>query len=135
MPLNELTKDQLDQLWSGIAEATRHNAPSGIMFSKGVRTNGLAVMAQYQIKEGLEIMLELSKSRVELNEENKWVPWFAETMFAVLPQYGRDALPVVEVIEQWPVLEGRGKNLAEQLPELKKQIQNAPRYDLVSYKK
>ncbi len=134
VPLKDLTADQLNSLWEGIYQATRNNAPSGIMFSKGVRTNGMIVMAQHRIKEGLDLMLELSKTRIELTEENKWTPWFADTMFAVLPLYGRDALPVIEIIEQWPVLEGRGKNLAEQLPELKKELQNAPKYDLVSFK-
>ena len=102
------------------------------MFSKRVRTNGMIVMAQHRIKEGLDLMLELSKERIELTEENKWVSWFADTMFAVLPLYGRDALPVIEVVAQWPVLSGRGKHLAKKLPDLKKQIQNAPKYKLIS---
>ena len=135
IPFKDLSAKQLESLWEGIYVATRDNAPSGIMFSKGVRMSGMAVMAQYRIKEGLDLMLELSKERIELTEENKWLPWFAETMVAVLPFYGRDALPVIEIIEQWPVLEGRGKKLAEQLPALKKEIMNAPKVDLVSYKK
>ena len=134
VPLKDLTKEQLDELWKGIFEATRNNAPSGIMFSKGVRMSGMAVMAQHRIKEGLDLMIELSETRIERTEENAWVPWFAETMFAVLPLYGQDALPVIEVIEKWPVLTGRGKKLGEQLPDLKKQIQNSPKYDLVSFK-
>jgi len=134
VPLDALTKQQLTPLWEGIYQATRNNAPSGIMFSKRVRTRGMTVMAQHRIKEGLDLMLELSKSRIELTEENKWVSWFADTMFAVLPLYGNDALPVIEVIEKWPVLTGRGKHLAEKLPVLKKQLQNAPKYELFSIK-
>ncbi len=134
IPLKNLSKQQLESLWGGIYQATRDNAPSGIMFSKGVRMGGMAVMAEHRIKEGLDLMLELSKERIDLTEENKWLPWFAYTMVAVLPYYGRDALPVIEVIEQWPVLEGRGKQLAEKLPDLKKQIQNAQKYELISIK-
>lgn len=134
IPLKDLSKQQLEALWDGIYLATRDNAPSGIMFSKGVRMGGMAVMAQHRIKEGLDLMLELSKDRIEPTEENKWLPWFADTMVAVLPYYGRDALPVIEVIEQWPVLEGRGKSLAEKLPALKEEIRNAPKVGLVSYK-
>jgi hypothetical protein len=104
------------------------------MFSKRVRTQGMAVMAQYRIKEGLDLMLELSKTRIEKSEENAWLGWFAETMFDVLPLYGSDAMPVIEVVEQWYVLTGRGKHLAEKLPDLKKQIQNAPKYELISIK-
>lgn len=134
IPLKELSEEQLELLWEGIYLATRDNAPSGIMFSKGVRMSGMAMMAEYRIKEGLELMLELSKDRIELTEENRWLPWFAHTMITVLPLYGRDALPVIEVIEQWPVLNGRGKELAEKLPALKEEIAKAPRYELVSYK-
>jgi len=130
VPLDALTKEQLAQLWKGIYAATRNNAPSGIMFSKRVRTSGMAVMAEHRIKEGLDLMLELSKTRIEPTEENAWVDWFADTMFAVLPLYGRDALPVIDVVEQWPVLTGRGKYLAEKLPDLKQQLQNAPKYEL-----
>jgi hypothetical protein len=135
VPLDALSEQQLNALWDSILLATRENAPSGIMFSKEVRTKGLAALAQYRIKEGLDLMLELSSQRIELTEENKWVPWFAETMFRVLPLYGRDALPVIEVIEQWPVLEGRGKKLAEQLPKLKQEIASAPKQKLVSVSK
>jgi hypothetical protein len=42
---------------------------------------------------------------------------------------------VIEVIEQWPVLEGRGKKLAEQLPKLKQEIASAPKQKLVSVSK
>ncbi len=132
VPLDSLTKEQLSQLWEGIYEATKYNSPSGIMFSKRVRTSGMAVMAQHRIKEGLDLMLELSKERIVLTEENKWVSWFADTMFDVLPLYGRDALPVLDVVEQWPVLTGRGKHLADELPELRRQLQNAPEYKLIS---
>jgi hypothetical protein len=132
VPLKDLTEEQLTFLWEGILQATLHNAPSGIMFSKGVRTSGLAVLAQYRIKEGLGVMAELAESWIGPGEARRWVPWFADTMFAVLPLYGRDALPVIEIIEQWPVLEGRGKYLAEKLPDLKKEIENAPKYDLIS---
>ncbi|MBT8036643.1 MAG: hypothetical protein KJO21_03770 [Verrucomicrobiae bacterium] len=133
--LKDLTEQQLTFLWGGIYEATRYNAPSGIMFSKGVRTSGMAAMAQYRIKEGLELMMELAQTWVGTDEPQRWVPWFGETMFATLPLYGRDALPVVEVIEQWPVLNGRGKSLGKRLPEMKRQIKNAPRYDLHSIRK
>lgn len=40
------------------------------MFSKAVRTNGLIVMAQYGIKECLDLMIDLARSRIERTEEN-----------------------------------------------------------------
>jgi hypothetical protein len=42
----------------------------------------------------------------------------------VLPYYGKDAEPVVKVIESWPVLKGRGATeLTAQLQDLKKKIE------------
>jgi hypothetical protein len=135
VPLEALTEKQLSSLWDTILLTTRENAPSGIMFSKGVRTKGLEVLAKYRIKEGLDVMIELSDQRIELTEENKWVPWFAETMLKVLPLYGPDAMPIIEIVEKWPVLEGRGKKIAEQLPKLKQEIASAPKQKLVSVRK
>jgi len=40
-----------------------------------------------------------------------------------LPEYGKHAEPVLAVVEQWPVLEGRGADLAKQLPAMKKQME------------
>ncbi len=53
----------------------------------------------------------------------RWVPWFGKTLFEVLPEYGKHAEPVLAVVEQWPVLGGRGADLAKQLPAMKKQME------------
>jgi hypothetical protein len=50
-----LTADELDQLWGDVYRATRHIAPSGIMFASGARTHGLKLMAQHRVKEGMEL--------------------------------------------------------------------------------
>jgi len=135
VPLDTLTEEQLSHLWGGIIEAVRTNAPSGIMFSKGVRESGLAVLAKYRIKEGLDVTLELAEDWLnETGNSATWVPWFAKPMIEVLPLYGQDAMRVVEVIEKWPVLNGRGKEIAKKLPELKEKIRNSPDYDLISVK-
>jgi hypothetical protein len=50
-----LTEDELDQLWADIYRATRHIAPSGIMFASSARTHGLKLMADHKVKEGIDL--------------------------------------------------------------------------------
>ena len=50
-----LTTEERDQLWGDIYKATRYIAPSGIMFASGVRLNGLTLMAENNISEGLNL--------------------------------------------------------------------------------
>jgi hypothetical protein len=126
---NKLSDKQLEPLWGTILKCVREGAPSGIMFSYGVRTDGLAVLAKHRIKEGLDLSLELAVE--ERDKSTGWVPWHAKTLFEVLPEYGKDAAPVVSVIEQWSVLKGRGgAELAPKLPELRKKVESAPKQPL-----
>jgi len=134
---DKLTEKQLEPLWGTILECVREGAPSGIMFSYGVRTSGIEVLAKHRIKEGLDLMYELSESHLQLPdsvEESRWMPWYAETLFKVLPEYGKHAEPLVAVVEQWPALKGRGAELAKKLPELKQKIQDAGSPPLKSIK-
>lgn len=127
----KLTDKQLEPLWGTILKCVREGAPSGIMFSYGVRTDGLAVLAKHRIKEGLDLSMKLAVE--ERDKSTGWVPWFAKTLFEVLPEYGKDAAPVVAVIEKWTILKGRGgAELAPKLPDLKKKIEAAPKLQLKS---
>ena len=126
VPFRELPESVRDQLWDHVIEAVRENAPSGIMFSKGVREEGLKALAKDRIKEGLDLMNEFSVSFLKTpqnDEDARWVPWFGKTLFEVLPEYGKHAEPVLAVIEQWPVLGGRGAELAKQLPAMKEKME------------
>jgi len=51
----QLTEAERQELWGDIYTATRRIAPSGIMFASGVRTDGLRLMADNRIKEGLDL--------------------------------------------------------------------------------
>jgi len=129
----KLTDQQLEPLWGTILKCVREGSPSGIMFSFGVRTEGLKVMSKHRIKEGLDLCMELAVE--ERDKSTGWVPWFAVTMLEVLPNYGKDAEPVVKVIESWPVLNGRGKaDLVAKLEELKKKMATAQKLPLKSIK-
>ncbi len=51
---NELTQDELKQMWGSVYRATRKIAPSGIMFASGIQVDGLKLMAKNRTQEGLE---------------------------------------------------------------------------------
>jgi hypothetical protein len=126
-----LTDLQLEPLWDTILKSVRVGAPSGIMFSFGVRTDGLTVLAKHQIKEGLDLCMELAVE--ERDKSTGWVPWHANTLLEVLPDYGKDAEPVVKVIEDWPILKGRGGDeLIAKLQGLKKKMETAQEVPLKS---
>jgi len=126
---NKLTEKQLEPLWGTILGCVREGAPSGIMFSFGVRTDGLSVLAKYRIKEGLDLCKELAIE--ERDKSTGWTPWFGLALFDALPNYGQDAKPVVDVIETWPILKGRGAtDLAKKLPDLKKKVEFSQKLQL-----
>jgi hypothetical protein len=129
--LEKLTDKQLEPLWPDILQATRERAPSGIMFSGGVIDSGITVLAKHRIKEGLDHMLELAKS--DLSRTDGWAPSFWKIMFKALPDYGKDALGVVDVIEKWPILEKPGgAPIKAELPALRKKIEASQKLALKS---
>lgn len=89
-----LTEEERKELWPNIYQASRHIAPSGIMFASGARTGGLKLMAKHNIKEGLALAV-----------------WY------VRYQKGHGAWgripPMLEVIESY------GAHAKEFIPELK----------------
>ncbi|HEX5790599.1 MAG TPA: DUF6288 domain-containing protein, partial [Luteolibacter sp.] len=127
----KLSEQQLEPLWPTILKCVRVGAPSGIMFSFGVRTEGLEVLARHRIKEGLDLCMELALE--ERDHPTGWVPWFGEAMITHLPEYGKEAEPVVKVIEEWTIFKGRGG--AELLPkfqEMKKKMEGCQKLPLRS---
>jgi hypothetical protein len=127
----KLTESQLEPLWETVLNCVRTGAPSGIMFSFGVRTDGLSALAKHRIKEGLDLCMDLAVE--ERDKSTGWVPWHAVTMLEVLPNYGKDAEPVVKVIESWPILKGRGAaELVAKLQDLKKKMEVSEKLPLKS---
>lgn len=127
----KLNEQQLEPLWGTILKCVREGAPSGIMFSFGVRTDGLTVLAKHRIKEGLDLCMELAVE--ERDKSTGWVPWHGKAMLEALPNYGKDAEPVVKVIESWPILKGRGAaELVASLDGLKKKMETAQKLPLKS---
>jgi len=130
----KLTEPQLEPLWGTILKSVREGAPSGIMFSYGVRMDGLTAMGKHRIKDGLDLCMELAVE--ERDKSTGWVPWYANTLMESLPNYGKDAEPVVKVIEQWPILKGRGgADLAKKLQDLQKKMETAQKLPLKNISK
>jgi len=56
---DDLTNEDLAQLWGDIYCATKYEAPSGVMFGGGVRYNGIKLMANHGIKEGIDVGIRI----------------------------------------------------------------------------
>jgi hypothetical protein len=55
----QLTYDEIKPLLPAIYESIKYQSPSGEMFASGVRLRGLALFAQYRIKEGMPLCIEV----------------------------------------------------------------------------
>lgn len=51
---NHLPKEDIEELWGDIYQATIKPAPGGVMFSHGVRGSGIELMAKNHVKEGFD---------------------------------------------------------------------------------
>ncbi len=103
----ELTGAERDLLWGDIYRATRHIAPSGIMFASGNRTDGLKLMAEHHIKEGLDLAAWYVRYQ-KGHGNKKRVP---QALAAIL-EYGAHAKKVIPQLEshaQWYESQRRGK--------------------------
>lgn len=55
----QLSYDELKPILPAIYESIKHQSPSGEMFASGVRLRGLDLFAQYRIKEGMPLCIEV----------------------------------------------------------------------------
>ncbi len=89
-----LTETELQALWGDIYRATREIAPSGIMFASGVRTDGLKLMADHRIKEGLPLAVWYLRHQKGHGNRRR-VPVALEQIL----KYGAHAKPFLEQME------------------------------------
>ena len=61
----QLDYDQIKPLLPAIYDSIKYQSPSGEMFASGVRLRGLDLLAQYRIKEGMPLCIEVM-------DINKW---------------------------------------------------------------
>jgi len=92
-----LTYDELKPILPAIYESIYHQSPSGVMFADGVRLRGLALFAQYRIKEGMALCIHMMGV-------NRWGKHRRiEALLDVLERYGAAAkavLPQLRVLEK-----------------------------------
>jgi len=97
---DNLSKQDLEQLWGDIYYATKNKAPSGVMFAGGARINGVKIMGENHIKEGLEAGVEF------VIREQTWGNFNRKRLgFSTLVPYGKALKPyypeLEAVIDTW----------------------------------
>lgn len=109
-----LSYDEIKPLLPAVYEAILQPAPSGEMFADGVRLNGLKVLAQHRIAEGMQGCADY------LRTQN---PWASEKrtpeILEILDNYGAAAQRIVPHLQETAALFDRGeidfpKRLSEQ---------------------
>jgi hypothetical protein len=107
----QLQEAELNQLWGDVYKATREIAPSGIMFASGVRTDGLKLMADHRIKEGLDLAAWYIRY-----QKGHGAPGRVPAALAAILQYGGHAKRVIPQLEEHiPYWESR-RNLRRPIP-------------------
>lgn len=104
----QLTAGEIEQLWPDLYKASRYIAPSGIMFSAGIRAAALQTMADYHVTEGLDLALwHIGNNR---GHGSVRVP----EALAVIEKYGPHAKRIVPELEElyayWMERDGRKVN-------------------------
>jgi hypothetical protein len=91
---SRLTFEEIKPLLPAIRDAIVNPAPSGIMFADGSRLNGLHVLAEHRIREGMPLCL----SFLDLDRWNKHSR--VQECLKALTKYGASAAPVLPQIRQ-----------------------------------
>lgn len=111
-----LTPAQIDQLWSDLYASSRYIAPSGIMFSAGIRAAALQTMADYHIKEGLD----LAVWHIGHNRGHGSVR--VEEALQVIEQYGAHAKRILPELEkryaEWAAFDAQRRRKTDDMPSI-----------------
>jgi hypothetical protein len=90
----KLSYDEIKPLLPAIYKATKNAAPSGIMFSAGIRLSGIELLAKHRIKEGLPLCLEVMEI-TKWGKQNR-----IGRCLGALAQYGAAAKPLLPELRQ-----------------------------------
>jgi hypothetical protein len=121
----QLSYEEIKPLLPAIHASIEQQAPSGVMFAGGVRLKGLKLFAQYRIKEGMALCLQVM-------EINKWgkharIP----ALLDILEEYGpaaKEVLPQLRELEKG-ILAHREKSMsrhAERVAAMIKKLEASP---------
>lgn len=99
-----LSYDELQPLLPAVLEAIEQPAPSGEMFADGVRLNGLKVLAQHHIKEGMQACADYVRTQN---------PWASEhrtpEILEILQAYGAHAQRILPHLRETAALFDQGE--------------------------
>jgi hypothetical protein len=91
----QLSLDEIKPLLPAIYEAIVKPAPSGEMFADGIRVEGLRVMAQHHIEEGMTALTRYTR------EQNPWASQIrTPEIMKILLNYGSQAKVVIPELEK-----------------------------------
>jgi len=91
----KLSNEEIDQLWPDIIRAAEKPAPSGEMFSDGIRLASLELLAKHHIKEGMRVCLAYARSQNPWASENRM--W---EIMKSLKSYGAAAKPLLPELRE-----------------------------------
>jgi hypothetical protein len=90
-----LSLEEIKPLLPAIHEAIVQPAPSGEMFADGIRVEGLRVLAQHHIEEGMAALVEYTR------EQNPWASQKrTPEIMTILLEYGSHAKAVIPELEK-----------------------------------
>jgi hypothetical protein len=120
----QLSPEEIEPMLPAVFEAVVKPAPSGVMFSDGIRIEGLKILAEHRITEGLPLCIDL----IELDR------WGADGRFQgcldALREYGGSAKPLLPKIREFGRALGEHPKFLVLEPENRRHNKNmAKRYE------
>ncbi|MDT8390418.1 MAG: DUF6288 domain-containing protein [Lentisphaeria bacterium] len=134
-----LTDGEKERLWPDVYRAAREIAPSGIMFASGVRTDGLTLLAENHIQEGLDLAVWYVR-----HQKGHGGPGRVPLALAAIREYGAHAKRIIPDLEKhisyWesrrntrkPVPPNDPANLIRETIEKIKAMPEPPPFELIS---
>lgn len=104
----KLTAEEIEPLWADIYRASRHIAPSGIMFAPPIRTRSLKLMGKHHIEEGMFLAAWYIRW-----QKAHGAPGRVPAALAALEEYGAQARVMIpylqEHVEYWKSKRKKGQ--------------------------
>ncbi|MDP0491094.1 MAG: DUF6288 domain-containing protein [Verrucomicrobiota bacterium JB023] len=116
-----LSFEELEPLLPAILKAIKEPSPSGVMFSSGIRLNGLELLANYRIEEGMELCLDV----LEIHKWGKRKRM--DKCLAILATYegaAKPVLPQLRQLEKDLLVHPEAEGLEPQINRVRKLIQD-----------
>ncbi|MEM9702492.1 MAG: acetylesterase, partial [Planctomycetota bacterium] len=113
-----LTFEELKPLLPAILEAIQTPAPSGIMFADQIQTEGLRLLAEHHVEEGIELLADYARTMKQHGSQKRIV-----TVMNLLKRYGAHARRVTDELEATAVyFETEERNFPKKLSREKARI-------------